>query len=171
MTVEDEKLVEVVARVLAPRSWLTYDQAVEIGPRNDFIMQTARAGIAKSQEQARAAIAAYEAAKGGGGAAGWVMVPREPTPEMVAALRNEADVNGYGPRGAPLCYRAMLAAAPAAPPAVTPTEHDAVAAEREACAAVSDRLTEDERRENGYPYYELGERISEAIRARKDPSP
>jgi hypothetical protein len=65
----------------------------------------------------RAIIAAYEAAKGGA-PAGWVMVPREPTPEMVAALRNEADVNGYGPRGAPLCYRAMLAAAPAAPPAV-----------------------------------------------------
>jgi hypothetical protein len=69
-------------------------------------------------EIAYAVIDAYEAAKGGGGVAGWVMVPREPTPEMLTALRNEANVNGYGPRGAALCYRAMLAAAPAAPPAV-----------------------------------------------------
>lgn len=89
----------------------------------------------------RAIIAAYEAAKGGA-PAGWVMVPREPTPEMVAALRNEADVNGYGPRGAPLCYRAMLAAAPAAPPAV---DLEKVEEALKYVRYVHDKFTEDDR--------------------------
>ena len=43
---------------------------------------------------------------------GWVMVPREPTPEMIAAMPYPANTI---PAVGVECYRAMIAAAPAAP--------------------------------------------------------
>ncbi|SEG64512.1 zinc finger-like domain-containing protein [Bosea lathyri] len=52
---------EEIARVLDPDSWRTYDQAVSIAPRNEFIMRTANSSVAKSQEQARAVLALFAA--------------------------------------------------------------------------------------------------------------
>jgi len=111
----DEKLVEVVARAIR--------RIIEM--RNNSLCYSGDALLDErswptDREFARAAILAYEAAKGGA-PAGWVMVPKAPTPEMVAAGEKGwmlRDLTRDDSAPIPDCYRAMLAAAPAAPSAV-----------------------------------------------------
>lgn len=116
----DEKLVEVVARALCTAE--DHDPNFDYDPNgvNDLPGVNLRWKLYKMQ--ARAAIAAYEAAKGGGKAVAWMIVapgcvcgPVE-TMESVA-LNRAARMYPPGTEIRPL-YAHSSIAAPAAPPAV-----------------------------------------------------
>lgn len=84
----------------------------------DWLEQRARlSSFAEEQEKFRAAAALLRAAPAEGPPEGFVMVPREPTPEMIDAGCASYNQNIYGPRAGRLwgveavgIYRAMLAA-------------------------------------------------------------
>lgn len=77
--------------------------------------------VAKRDEAMRAAILAYESAKQKGEAEGWVLVPREPMPEMLGAFWRVKIGHQFHDEPEPTdrsdyaAYRAMLAAAPEPP--------------------------------------------------------
>ncbi len=142
MTVEDEKLVEVVARAICVQRGVNPDCQNQGAARDGSVdghwnFSTEHNfgrpydnrwhyGWRNQAANARAAIAAYEAAKGGAAPAGWVMVPREPTPKMLEdAAFNLADEFGADfvkPLGsfAKAVYGEMLSAAPKPAPAAPP---------------------------------------------------
>jgi hypothetical protein len=104
----DEKLVEVVKRA----AWRSV-QGPLVGASDGQTYVVPTLTDALMADICRAAIAAYEAAKGG--PAGWVMVPREPTEEMCSA--GYMALLALGKRETSEQWKAMLAAAPAAKPA------------------------------------------------------
>lgn len=85
-------------------------------------------------------------------------IARELFDEMEGPVANQDF--GRQQRQWELCQRLAKTALAILQPALERARRE----ERERCAVIADKLTEQEREENGYPYHVLGEQIAAAIR-------
>lgn len=96
---EEEKLIEAMAKALAPKAWgpLTEGSYLAQDNRRKASLKHARAALAAARE------------------AGYAVVPAEPTEAMVQTgldeLRTHLGHGGVIVRDAVFCYRAMIEAA------------------------------------------------------------